>query len=313
MTTSTAPARSRTNRGGLRINWLWPVLLIGAAGLWLAQSSGALPAAVSDWISRAWPIVLIVLGLHGLIGGRVRYANFAIVGLCAVLVAGVIVVAYGRQSGQFRQDYHADFTQALTADVQHLKLNVSTLITQIEIDPGEGRTVTASFVGSAESRVTTDYQADQGTGTVTLTESRPSAIPSLSATGRGKLTLQLPVGVPVDSLTIRAGTGDLALDATGVALQKLDIVLQSGDITITLPQLAANTALGGGVKTSSGNLTFRVPTGVSVQLTLTGGHPDYDQTNYLLLTGNVLQTAGTRDFQVALTAGASGTVAIKAP
>ncbi|MHB8625416.1 MAG: DUF4097 family beta strand repeat-containing protein [Aggregatilineales bacterium] len=313
MTTSTAPTRARTNRSGLHTNWLWPVLLIGAAGLWLAQVAGIVPAAVADWISRAWPIALIVLGLHGLIGGRVRYASFVIVGLCAAIVAGVIVIAYGKQSGQFRQDYHADFTQALTVDVQHVKLNVSTLITQIEIDPGDGRMVNASFVGSAESRVTTDYHVDQGVGTVTITESRPSAIPSLTATGRGKLTLQLPVGVPIDSLTIRAGTGNLTLDATGVSLQKLDVALQSGDVTITLPQLAANAALGGGVKTASGNLTFRVPTGLTVQLTLTGGHPDFDANNYLLLTGGILQTAGTKDFQVALTAGASGTVAVKAP
>lgn len=313
MTASTATPRARTTRPGLRINWLWPALLIGVSVLWFVQSAGLLPSAIADWVSRAWPVALIVLGLHSLIGGRIRYASFAIIGVCAALVAGVIVLAYGKQSGQFRQDYHADFTQALATDVHGVKLSISTLITEIEIDPVDGRTVSAAFDGSAESRLMNDYLVDQGVGTVTLSETRPSAIPSLTATGRGKLTLQVPVGVPVESLAIRAQTGNLTLDATGISLQKIDISLQNGDITIALPQLAANAALGGGVHTGSGNLTFRVPTGLTVQLTLTGGRPDYDASSYLLLAGNVLQTAGTKDFQVALTAGASGTVAVKAP
>ncbi len=297
----------------LQINWLWPGLLIGLALLWLAQTYNLLPVAIGDWLGRAWPIVLIALGLYALIGGRLRYASLLIVGLCAILLTGVIVTAYGKQSDQFRQDYHADFSQDVAADTQSIKINISTLNTPIEIAPVNGRTLTASFVGSSQSLLTTDYHVAQGVGIVSLTESRPGSIPLLTAIGHGKLTIQLPTDVPIDTLTLNGASGNLILDATGVVLRSVNVALQNGDITFTLPDLAPQEALGGTVRTSSGNLTLLVPSGLTVKLAIDSGRPAFDPANYLLLSGGVLQTAGTRDFQVALTAGASGIVTLKVP
>jgi hypothetical protein len=304
-------------RRSIRINWLWPLLLTSAALLWIAQTVGVLPVSIGDLVARGWPIVLIALGLHGLLGGaRIKLVNVLIVGICVALTGGLIVTAYARQNGQFRQDYKASFAQKLDADAQSVTIDLTTLTTQIDAsatDAADGRAVEAQFVGSPASVFSGTYAVKQGVGAIILHELRPDAIPSLTQAGRGKLTLKLPVGVPINTLKIRGGTGDLALDLSGVTVKTLDVSLQGGDLLLTIPGLAANAGLGGTVRTAGGNLTVHVPNGVTIRLTLDSGRPDYDAANYLLVNGNTLQTNGTRDFQVALTAGASGTVSLKTP
>ncbi len=296
----------------MRTNWLWPLLIVFVAALLFLQAFGALPPAASDLAGRAWPLALIVLGLNALFGRRFRYANLAVIGVSAVLLTGVIVTAYSKQSSQFRADYHQNFSQALPDLVKSLRINATLLLTQIDVQPADGRTVSASFVGSLESRFAAIYQVDpQGVGTLTLTETRPAAIPLLQAIGHGKLTISLPAGIPLDDVTIKSGEGALTFDASGTSLRNLTIALQSGDIALTLPVLAPQDALGGSVHTSGGNLDVTLPTGLTLKMTIDNGKPVFNASNYLLLSGGVLQTAGTRDFQVALSAGASGTVTIK--
>lgn len=291
--------------------WLWPLLIVIGAIVLLVQAVGALPPAAADLISRAWPIVLILLGLSTLLGRRVRYANLIVLGVCGALLAGVIVTAYGRQSSKFRDDYKEHFEQALPADAKSIRIEVTTLLTQMSIEPADGRTVSADFAGSPESHVTSNYTVDRGIATFTLNETRNSAIPLLESMGHGRLTLRLPVGIPIDQLTIKGGEGDLALDVTGTTLRNLDTRITGGDVTLTLPALSPQEALGGSVRTGSGNLTINVPQGLTVKFTVENGKSSYDSANYLLVSGGILQSAGTRDFQIVLTVSASGNVMIK--
>lgn len=294
-----------------RSNWLWPLLVIGSALLLLAYSFGILPAAATDLIGRAWPIVLIILGLSTLIGRRFRYANLLVLGVCVVLLVGLIITAYGKQSSKLRSDYHESFSQALPAEVKSIRINVVMLLAQMSIEPTEARTISAEFSGSTESRVSSSYSADQGVGLFTISEARTSSIPMLESIGHGKLTLHLPTGIAIDELTLRGGEGDLSLDSSGTTLRNLNVQIAGGDISLILPALTPQEALGGSVRTGSGSLTVNVPQELTIKLTVESGKANFDPANYLLLSGGVLQTAGTRDFQVVLSAGASGGVTIK--
>ncbi len=295
----------------MRANWLWPLLLVVIAALFFLQAFGVLPPAVSDLAGRAWPLALIILGVSVLIGSRIRYANFVVLGLSAVLMAAIIASAYNKQASQLRSDYHQSITQALAADVTSIRINATMLLAEITIEPADTRTVSADFAGSTQSIVTATYSAAQGVGTLTLSETRPGSIPLLEAIGHGKLTLRLPINIPIDELAIKSGEGALTLDATGTILRDLNVALQTGDITLMLPVLPAQSALGGSLHTSGGNLAITVPQGLTVKLTIDNGKPAFSASDYLLLSGGVLQSAGTRDFQVVLSAGASGTVALK--
>jgi len=298
--------------GTLRINWLWPVVLIGLAALWLVQTLGGLPPAVADWIGRAWPIALLALGLHALIGARVRFASVLIVVVCAIALAGTIAAAYAKQSGQIRQDYTNTVTQAIDPSTTKLTLKVTVLVTAINVTPISGRTVTAAFVGSTESQITSAYKIDQGVGALTIDEHRPNAIPKLDQIGRATLTITLPNEVPIDTLTIQTASGDVTIDTSGLTLSTLNTTTTTGNLAITLPTLPAQAALGGNVSTKSGDLTLRVPAGLTLQLKIGSGVPHYDSANYLLLVSNVLQSAGTTAPQAAFTVSASGSVTVQA-
>jgi hypothetical protein len=294
-----------------RSNWLWPLLLIACAALLAAWTAGALPPTVIDLVGRSWPIVLVLVGLNALIGRRVRFSNFIVLGACIALTAGIIVVAYGRQAGKPRSDYRAAINQAIAPEVSSVRISVTTLLAPIEISIVEGRNVGGEFVGSVESLLTSNFAAAEGVGTLTITETRTSSIPKLDAIGRGKLTLTVPAGVTIDELAIRGGEGDLRINATSANLKNLNIRLQKGNIAVELPALPAQAALGGTLKTDSGDMSITIPAGLTVRFAIESGRPAFDQSNYLLLsTGELRSATGGRDFQAVLTLGASGTITV---
>lgn len=294
-----------------RSNWLWPLLIVVGAGLLIALTAGAIPPTVSDLIGRAWPILIVIFGLNGLIGRRIRFANFLILGLSILLTAGVIVTAYGKQSGQLRSEYQAQISQALAPDVKSIRLNITTLLAQLDVSFSEGSTITGNFSGSVESKLESAFTVAEGVGTLTLTESRTSAIPKLENIGRGKLTLILPAGLSLDDLTLRGGDGELMLRAGNATLKNLNIRLQKGTITATLPSLPPESALGGTLRTDSGDLTLTVPAGLTLRLTVEAGNPTFNPASYLRLSSGEVQSIGVRDFQAVLTVGASGAVNVK--
>lgn len=294
-----------------RSNWLWPLLLVVGAALLIAYVAGALPPTVLDLIGRGWPILLVLFGLNALIGRRVRFANFIVLGVCVLLTAGIIAVAYGKQAGKPRADYRAPIALAIPAEARSIKISVTTLLAPIDVTVGTDKTVGGEFVGSVESTFDSAFSIADGVGTLTLTETRISSIPKLDAIGRGKLTLTLPAGVTIDELAIRGGEGDLKITATTADLKNLNVRLQKGNISVDLPALPATAALGGTLKTDSGDMSVNIPPNLTVRFAIESGRPAFDQSNYLLLSTGELRSAGVKDFQAVLTLGASGIVTVK--
>jgi hypothetical protein len=284
---------------------------VASALLLIAYVVGALPPTVVDLIGRGWPIVLVLIGLNALIGRRVRFSNFIILGMCVLLMAGVIVVAYGKQASKPRTDYRAPFALAIPAEVRSIKIDVTTLLAPIEINVASGKSVTGEFLGSVESQLDSNFVVNEGVGTVKITEARVSTLPKLDAIGRGKLTLTIPADVTIDELLIRGGEGDLTLTTTNANVKNINVRVQKGNITLALPALPATAALGGTLKTDSGEIALTVPANMTLNLNIQGGNPVYDKSKYLLTAEGTLISTGVREFQVALSLGATGTISIK--
>jgi len=294
-----------------RSNWLWPLLIVVFAVYLLASVAGAVPPIVADLVARGWPAALVLFGLVVLFGRRVRFATVIALFVTLALTVGIAVFAYAKQSGRVRTDYRAPIAQTLAPEITALKINLSTLIADIDISTAADRTISGEFVGSAESQVTTTFTVEQGVATLSITETRTSSLPRLDAIGRGKFALQLPRGVTLDTLSIEGSDGPLILDLSNATVRTLNIRVGTGALVVTLPAQRPEIGLGGNITTGAGDLTLTVPAGVTLKLSVAGGRPAFDQANYLLLSGNVLQSAGVRDFQVALTVSASGTVTVK--
>jgi len=296
-----------------RLSLIWPLLILAAAVLWIAQTLGALPGAFTDLIGRAWPVLLVALGLMLLLGRRARYGNLLAVVVCAILTGGVVAAAYNQQAGKIRADNRKPFNQAIEASVTNVKISITTLGTEIALllADSDKPAITGEFVGSKESLVTSDYQVDGNTGTFTLVESQSSSIPSLESIGKGKLTLRLPAGVTIDQLTINGREGDLQLDSTAANIKNLTINLNAGNLGVKLPNRSGLIA---DLKSANGKAVIEVPKTIAANITLRGGgatNPEYNGGDYILDVNRVLVSKRAADPQMQIVVEVSGQVTVQ--
>ncbi|MBN2304740.1 MAG: hypothetical protein JXQ72_09700 [Anaerolineae bacterium] len=294
-----------------RRSTLWPVILIAVGSIWLLTVAGAFPLAVEDILLRAWPALLVLFGFDVLVGRRqVRVSrwtlNLSWVGLVllVIVLAGVVWFAYQKQAGTLRSDNQVSFAESISTEINQIILDVSVERTTVTVAPAEGavRDLSADFQGSNESDVTMVWVVDGDTATLTVTESYPNAIPKLEDYGRGTLAIALPVDVPVQQFLFDGSQGDLTLNIQPLRLERLDVHLADGDITVALP---AQDVLTGIIEARSGDLDLQVPRALALTLSLEDGSGEpsyeYDSFRYDLLRNGTLKLKNVDAFQIGLT------------
>lgn len=301
------------NKFGIRLNVIWPILIVLVAGLWFFQALNALSPAIVDLMARALPALLVVVGLMLFLGRRVRYGNSLAFLVTIALLAGVITVAYAKQSSIPRQDYlAAPIAQLLEPTTLTLNMTITARLTEIEVTRAVvgDRTIRAQFVGSFESDLVPTYTAENGVGTFTLEERARNTIPALTQIGSGKLSLILPAGVTLEQFTLTSAGGAITFDSTDTPIKRLNITTPSGDLQVTV---ATQSGLIGDLKTGNGAATLIVPPTLAAELTLRGAGantPTYDQNLYTLSKDNVLvpKSGGA---QIQLSIDATGAITVR--
>ena len=287
----------RTRR---RTNLLWGVIALAAAGALLLHALDLLPPGVYDLLTRAWPALLIVVGLGIFLRPRAPLGSGIALLLTLALVGGVAALAFTSRAGQERSDYRQDIDQALPPQITLLRLRVDTLATSITLEPAASadRRISGAFTGSLESAVEVEYTAEDSAANLAIRETRPAQVPLLENVGRGALRLSLPPDLPLD-IEVRGDNGAVRLDLTGTALERLNLDLRQGSALVTLP---AYQPLGSGpqdllgtLAVRDGSLTLFIPAAVAARLELDRGgssiEPEFDPLFYNYLVGDVLQAA----------------------
>ena len=287
----------RTRR---RTNLLWGVIALAAAGALLLHALDLLPPGVYDLLTRAWPALLIVVGLGIFLRPRAPLGSGIALLLTLALVGGVAALAFTSRAGQERSDYRQDIDQALPPQITLLRLRVDTLATSITLEPAASadRRISGAFTGSLESAVEVEYVEEDSAANLVIRETRPAQVPLLENVGRGALRLSLPPDLPLD-IEVRGDNGAVRLDLTGTALERLNLDLRQGSALVTLP---AYQPLGSGpqdllgtLAVRDGSLTLFIPAAVAARLELDRGgssiEPEFDPLFYNYLVGDVLQAA----------------------
>jgi hypothetical protein len=290
-----------------RTNLLWGVVFLGASILILLSALGVLPVGIADLLGRSWPVLLVLIGLSIFLRDRIPFGSFIALGVCAGLVAGVTVAGFSNRATQERNDYREVINEPVGANVNLLRVQVRTLSTDVELvrtlDAGD---VTGQFEGSSESQLQVEYiDGGDNTATLIVTETRPNQFPSLEAMGRGRLTLELPPGIPLD-VDFNAADGTVSLNMSGLSLERLNVDLQKGDALVTLPEYkplgSPSDAVLGALAARDGDITVYAPPGVAARFELnrggSGQEPSYDSTLYNYLVGDILEA---RNFDAAET------------
>lgn len=281
-----------------RTNLLWGFIALAVAAIILLGALDVIPPGVADIINRAWPLLLVLAGLSFLLRERLRFGSFITLVVSGLLVAGVIAAAFSSRATQLRSDYQNTLDQSVSPDINLLRVQVTTLSTDVEIVRSlQTRSISGQFIGSSESLFESIYnEPGDGAASLTISETHPNQFPLLEAVGRGTFRLELPADIPLD-VEFKGGDGTLTLNMSGLSLERLNMDLQKGDAVVSLPAYqplgsSSDSSLGAFV-VRDGDVTVRVPGSVAARLELNRGgspsQPVYDTQLYNYLVGDILE------------------------
>lgn len=282
-----------------RVNPIWGFILLVVAALLAARALGAIPPGLFDLIVRGWPVLLVLIGLTTLLRDRLPFSGLIALILSVILVVGLGVYALNSRAAERREDNRQPLIQALPADVSLLRVRVRVLSTDVELLRALDNTpqVSGEFVGSVDNQVDIGFEVlPDNSVTLTLDETRAGGFPFLETAGRGALQLELPPDVPMDVEFI-SDDGDIILNLSGTALERLNVDAINGDVIVTLPEYAPQFSESGAslgtLTAQNGSLTLRVPQAVAGRFELNRGgsgiDPQFDAAIYNYLQGDVLE------------------------
>ena len=247
----------RRGRRGITI----AILLIG---LGTALLLGNLGIVNINWLNllQFWPVVLILIGLDIMFGGRSVLGSMSIAALGIVLVIGVIIWAgVGRGVAPGGSIVTLPIQQEL-GDVSALKatLELGAANADVHAEHDSTYAVKGEYYGDDRTPIDVSYEQNGDTGVLHLTQ-KPDEFNNFSVKG-GEITLGLTDAVPMN-LSVNAGVGNATFDLTGIDLDSLDLNAGVGNVTVTLPNSGNyNAKIDAGV----GNVTLHIPDGVEARI-----------------------------------------------
>lgn len=252
------PERPR-QRGGL----LLPVLLIGAGLLVLAGQTGWLGWSSIASILNLWPLLLVVVGVDLLLGGRFRVwlalAFVALVAAVGITGFGVFPTASGTPLDVMRPIGTA--TEA--------RISLSTGVSELRVRPGAeaGVLVSGTVVPRNGERIVEDFRVAGSTALYTLSSEQPRFGTSFTFGDRWTWDLALAESLPID-LRVETGVGRADFDLRGVDLTRLAMNTGVGALTVRLPAAGVYDA---SIETGVGASTIVVPAGIAAKITTSRG------------------------------------------
>jgi hypothetical protein len=281
-----------------RTNLLWGLALLVVAGVWILNAVHVLPEPIFDLLVRAWPVLLVLVGLSILLRPRVPLGSALALIVSLALVGGVAAFAFSTRATQQREDYRAPVFQTVDAEVTLLRLQIRTLATDVELlrRVGTDRVITGQFVGSNESQVEITYTLDNRAADLAVIEHQVNQFPMLEDMGRGTLRLELPADLPLD-IDLQGADGGVTLNMSGLAVERTNLDLRHGNALVSFPLYDPLSSgpddLLGTLAVRDGDITVFIDPQMAARLELnrsgSGIDPVYDPTIYNYLVGDVLE------------------------
>jgi hypothetical protein len=269
------------------------VLLIGFGVALLLDNLGIVNI---NWIGilQYWPVILILIGLDVIFGGRSALGSVVVALLALVLVFGVIFLAGQRSGPGFEFGASNAVTRPIAqelGDVNDLEvlLNLGAVDARVTSDVGDTYAVEGEYTTDERLEIQVDYSTRGNTGVLNISqENRQNGFGGAYV---GELEIGLTDAVPM-SLNVDTGVGDVELDLAGIQLESLIIDTGVGELTAMLPdgnyEVVANTGVG--------SLEIDVPDDAAVLIHYDGGIADFSPgSQFEKLNDNDWATDGYRD------------------
>jgi hypothetical protein len=287
---------------------LFPAALILLGGLALAYNFGLVQANFWYWLSRLWPIWLIVAGLDIVISRRKRWFGWVMLGLVVTIVSGAIwggqtiwdqVNATGRvQVGGVGESTPVTY---MREDAKEAEVRLSPGIAQLVINAtSSDESLVNGTVYSPpglQARTSLERAGDRAIFSVSQRDTSGIHIGSFQAQ---PWDLQLTPKIPL-RLTIDGGVGRSDLDLRELQVTYLSVKTGVGETQITLP---ASGKLTGRIDAGVGKVVVRIPRSMGAQITTSTGiggvgvHGTFDQNGHTYTTQGYAQSANQADLSI---------------
>jgi len=279
-------ARRRQRRAPRGV--IGPIVLILLGGSLVLQNANLLPGDLWRDVGQFWPLVLVLVGVEMLLGGRLGALVVAVVAVALVGVAAVVAVT--GTMGQPARAAEPQTLQQARAGARQAAITVRFGAGRLDLAAlpgGQGdQLATLTYQGLGGLRPDARYQVVNGVGQLEYGlagQNRwPDAVlPWLRGDPAAGPTMEIAVapGIPV-SLNIQTGAADAHLDLQQLDVTNLDISVGASSATIRMPSAAGSTTahVSGGATT----LSIDVPDGVSAQVRYRGGldNIEVDETRF---------------------------------
>lgn len=256
--------RRRRPRGGV----FFPLLLIGLGIILLLNTTGNLDVSIISLL-RLWPLLLVMVGLDVLLGGRSVIGNLLLGLLVIGIMAGaVFFVSTLSPAAPAVVNERATFE---LGEARALDARVDFPFGSLEADALPPRVDEAADVGYSllpGVRLASKYDVRDERGRLDVEQLGDDFRPRVWGDwDESRMEVALSRDVPVD-LNVDTGAGEMALDLTGLEIEKLDVSIGAGDLTVTLPEEGDFVA---DISVGVGALTLIVPEGLETRIERDGG------------------------------------------
>lgn len=244
-----------------------PVILILLGLAFLLNNLDILPFNMWSFLWRLWPVWLIAIGLDILIGRRVAWGSYVVLGLVLAIVGGSMwfYSFFGPAiSGELLRDttVQAELKGANSADVE-IRASVSEFRLG-SLSAGSNLLADGTIDRLENERIRQDYVGSR----LTIKSEGFNGIPwSGRNTRAGRWEIKLNRDVPI-SLTLGTGVGESRIDLQDLTLTRLTLDTGVGSTDLTLP---ARGRFDAQINTGVGETVIRIPEGMAARVRVRQG------------------------------------------
>lgn len=271
-----------------------PLLLVVLGTLLLLTNLGVVSWDLWAELWKFWPLVLILLGVELLVGGRSSWGTallvLAVFGLVALLsAAGPFWTPWTAASAATTTSaFQQEIGPARRADVR-LQFGAGAFAVTSGASPGHLVEGTAS--GPEEVRLEPRYQLQGDTGVLELQAARrwPAGLHFGDRAAPRRVDVKLSRELPL-TLDVSVGAAEGVVDLTGLNVERLRLESGAAQVRARFSDVAARSEAT--VKGGAASLTLEVPPDVAARITVQSGlaSVDVDESRFPKVGGSQYQS-----------------------
>ena len=259
---------SRTTAGRLPVG---PLLLVLLGVLLLLSNLGLVSWQIWRSVAALWPLVIVLIGLQGLLTGRVDWGSLVVLLFAFALIslASHLFVPAARLAGpieasttQLRQDLGQ--AQRASVDVTY---GGGDLVISGGAEPG--LLASGELASAHGARLETEFRTQNGSARLEIRPRLPESEDGHALLGAGsgeRLTLNLTGAVPLD-LEVEAGATNARVDLRELTIPTLRFSTGAANSHLILPARGVTRAE---LHAGAAALVIEVPPGVAARIRTSG-------------------------------------------